>query len=265
MKEINSLKRAFDILNLYTPGNPNMGIKDVSQKLEISKSTAARTMITLEACGMLKQKEETRTYFLSKKVVELARVFLSNTDIKTIAMPFLKELAEKTDESIRLHIIEGEKRLCLAWIDSNKPVRPVVGPNDIYGPLHAGAPGKLILAYLPEEKVNIILDKTGMQRYTEFTITSRKELFAELQKVRNQGFAISKGEHLELVNTISAPIRNFFGEVVAALGICWVIRKSTSERENKYAELVKDSAYKVSQELGYIWSPSSLNKNGISK
>lgn len=251
MVGVKSLQKALNILDLFITEKSELGVSDVSLKLGMNKSTVSRLMASMELAGYLTKTPCGRKYRLDKKVAQLANVFFSALDFKAVIMPYLEHLNEKTKEMTVVHVIQGDSRRSLAWIDSKQPVRRVMDPNDTSAPLHAGSPGKLLLAYLSDERINEIISRTGLPRYTPNTITSKVELFKEIKKIREEGIAISKGEHIELLSTVAAPIRNYIGQVIGALSISWVSRNNDSDIERKYSDLVKKDAGEISREMGF--------------
>ncbi len=252
MVDVKSLKRVFDILDLFQEKNFELGVSDIARILNMNKSTVSRLMANLEKAGYLSKSPTNRKYRLGRKVAQLAFVFFANIDIKSIAMPHIKELNQKTNELIVVHALEGDKRCNLAYIESNQPVRRVMGPEHSLAPLHAGAPGKLLLAYLPDEEIDQIIRRTGLPKYTDNTITRKEDLLKEIKDIREKGIATSDGEHIELLSTAAAPIRNYAGQVVAALSVSWVSRPDDSHIRQKYADLASECAANISQDLGFI-------------
>jgi DNA-binding IclR family transcriptional regulator len=121
-------------------------------------------------------------------------------------------------------------------------------------PLHAGAPGKLLLAYLPEEVRDKILADTGLVALTARTITSRAELEAELAAIRERGWATSFGEHIEGVSCLSVPLRDADGQVVAALSILGPYLRLGEELLMSYLEVLQKEATEISRHLGILGS-----------
>lgn len=249
---IKSAKRALDILSLFTQTNSALGVSDISDALQLNKATVARLMATLELSGFIKRTRKSgRKYCLGHKIGELIRVYLPSLDFKELARPYLEDLHQTTNEMVSISIRKEDKRCFLDWIESPKPVRYVVEVDNSHGPLHAGAPGKAILAYLPIDEIENIIDRTGLHRYTDFTITNKQELLKDLKQIRESGVAISKGEHTDHVSTIAAPVRNFTGNVIASLCISWLTIDADEKKEMQYVALIKKAAKALSMQLGY--------------
>jgi len=253
MVVIQSAKRALHILSLFTPANRTLGVSDVATALEINNATAARIMATMELSGFIKRtKENSRKYCLDNKAGDLARTYLSGIDLKEVARPYLEELHRKTNEMVVICTREGDQRCFLDWIESSRPVRFVVEMKNPYGPLHAGAPGKAILAFLPTNEMESIIARTGLPGYTDITITNKKEFIKELEQIRKNGISISRGEHTEHVSTIAAPVRNYTGNVIASLGISWLTINGSVHDEKQYVKSLTSTADAISIQMGYF-------------
>lgn len=253
MNETRSLMRALNILDLFSVDNPEIGVTEAGQRLQLSKGTVSRLMHTLEAANFLKKTNETKKYVLGSKFIKLSRVCLSKVDLKSSAAPYLKELSEKTHELILVHIIKGDKRFCLDWIESTNPIRHVIEKEHVYAPLHAGAAGKLLLSSLSDKEIDEVIQRTGLPRFTDSTITDSDKLRLEIKQVREQGIAISHGEIVPHASTVSAPVRNWSGEIIAALSISWLVMDDNDgHKAFLYPEMVRESAARLSQDLGYL-------------
>jgi DNA-binding IclR family transcriptional regulator len=119
------------------------------------------------------------------------------------------------------------------------------------GPLHYGMLGMILMAYLEPGEVRRILQKDELQAYTPFSITNEDAFSLKLEHIRNQGYVVEKGEAMEGIVGIAAPIRDFSRQVIAALGIVLTNDQSRNGM-NDYVELVKRSCEKISRELGYL-------------
>ncbi len=250
MQIIKSVKTALNILNCFTHESPEIGVTEISKKLALSKSTVSRLLSTLEQGNLVAKISTNQKYRLGPKVLEWAGIFLSNTEWRTIALPHLKDLRDKTDETVTIFVVNGNQRVCLEKLDSPHEVRQFLNIGNHY-PLHAGAAGKLLLAYLPKEKWKEILSKTGLPRFTSNTIINLKGLEKELNKIQKEGYAISHQERAPFVSSVATPIRNFKGEVIAALCLSGVTIRFTNEKMAEFINLTRITAGRISQELGY--------------
>lgn len=262
MSEIGSVKRATAVLKLFMRGHAELGPTEVAQKLGMNKTTVIRLMSTLVATGLLRKTATGRKYALGGTIMDLARAFLASADLKTVSLPYLQKLRDITGETISIDVRQGDERVCILIVEGNNPVRlgaKVVGER---ATLHAGSDSKLLLAYLPDEEVNNVLERTGMPRYTDATIINKKKLLKETEKIRRQGFAISKEERWEYAYCISAPIRDYTSQVVAAVSIFGVIMRLTPEKERNFPKLLKATADEISQQLGYWETPLAPPASG---
>ena len=246
----NSAKRVLGILDLFSTEYPEYGVTQAAQSLGMNKSTVARIMSTLEKKGALKKNTENRKYRLGAKVCNWTRVFNETLDLKFIAKPYLKKLSMNTGLSSAVMIVDGDKRLCLDATESTHMLRLQQIPG-AHHPLHAGAAGKLLLAYIPEEKRNQMLARSGLPRFTARTITRMNDLQKELDRIQKQGYAVSSGEYVELAVSLFAPVRDYSGEVVAAIGIAGLTSQFMPEEQLKYVDIVTEVAMELSRETGY--------------
>ncbi|MBI9044808.1 MAG: IclR family transcriptional regulator [Anaerolineaceae bacterium] len=245
-----SLKRAFAIIDCFSLQHSELGVREVARKLDISSSTAGRLMASLKDLGVLRQDSSTHLYSLGGKVLAWAGVYSSSLDIRASALAIIGELHKNTDETVSLYILEGNERLCVERRESHHSVRIVqrVGRRL---PLYAGSAGKVFLAFLPDERRNQILDQTDWKAYTENTITERGKLLIELEKIRQQNYAVSIGEWILEASGVAAPVFNQQGEIEAALTISGPAQRFTNESISKYIKEVTHMAGRISFEMGY--------------
>lgn len=250
MLEIQSVSNALRILNLFARDSAELGVTEVAKKLDMDKATVARLMYTLELGEMLRRVDAESKYQLGVKIIELAGVFLQNSDLRKAALPRMHELHDQTEEATDLTIRDGDSSICIERLESRHPVR---GNTRIGRPfsLHAGAAAKILFAYAPDAKREELLNKLNMVRHTSTTITDRDAMRQELNKIRTQGFSISHEELLELICGVGAPVRDNTGRVIAALSIWGLFNHFTVERERDFIRMVVDTANKISRDLGY--------------
>jgi len=247
---LKSVKRAIDILSLFTSGESEIGISQIASELGMNKSTVARVIYSLEHQGMLAKSTSSRKYRLGGMVLELAGALIAKMDLRSIALPYMRELHNKTNETISIYVLEHDYRVCIERIESSLGARHVITIGD-RGPLHAGASGKILLAFLPRERRDELLAELRLVSFTPHTITDKEKLRRELEEIRHRGVAVSIEERFELCASVSAPIRNYMGDVVAALSVSTLASRLTPDKVSEYSTLVKDAALKISREFGF--------------
>jgi DNA-binding IclR family transcriptional regulator len=171
-------------------------------------------------------------------------------DLVKEATPYLKELVKLCNETVHLGVLEEGEVLYLAKEESSQTIR-MISYMGKRAPLHCTALGKVLLTYLSAEERKEILGEKALPRLTENTITDKRELEKELDKVREQGFALDREENEKDVRCIAAPIRNYQGEVIAALSISSPIFRIDKNAQNNLKEALIETSEKISKRLGY--------------
>jgi len=247
---IKVLNKSLSILEILLQNDSAMNMIELSEKLGFYPSTTHRILDTLKHWGYVEQDSHTQKYQLGLKVLELGMAKLHQMDLVREAIPYLKELVNQCNETVHLGVLEEGKVLYLAKEESSQTIRMIsyVGKR---APLHCTALGKVLLTYLSTEKRKKILGEKVLPRLTENTITDKKELEKELGKVREQGFSLDREENEKDVRCIAAPIRNYQGEVIAAVSISGpAFRIDVSTENSLKKDLIKTSK-EISERLGY--------------
>lgn len=230
------------------------GITELSEELALTKSNVHRLLQTLSSLGYVRKDAETARYALSLRLWEVGSLVLTRLDVKRVALPHLRILAELTKETVNLSILDQTEVVYIEKIDSPQPVRA----NSRVGgraPAHCSSTGKAMLAYQPAS----LLDKLGrtVYRMSDNKPISRQTLELELSKIRLLGYAMNLGEITESVAGVGAPIFGSSNQVLAAVGVAGPAERMRKSVLIKLAPIVMKAALEISIELGY----SSLNKN----
>jgi IclR family KDG regulon transcriptional repressor len=247
---IKVLDKTFSILDILLQHDSSMHMTEISEKLGLYPSTIHRILDTLKHWGYVEQDPKSQKYRLGLKLLELGMAKLHQMDLVKEATPYLKELVNKYNETIHIGVLEEGEVLYLAKEESSQTIRMIsyVGKR---APLHCTALGKVLLTYLSAEERKEILGEKALPRLTENTITDKRELEKELDKVKEQGFALDREENEKYVRCIAAPIRNYQGEVIAALSISSPIFRIDKNAQNNLKEALIETSEKISKRLGY--------------
>lgn len=246
----NTLYRAIQILDCFSQEHPELGVREVARMVNLSSSATGRIMQYLKNLGLLSQNPNTRVYSLGSRVLTWAGVYLAISDIRTVALPHLQELHASTQETISLYVLDGKDRVCIERLESPQNVR-IVARLGRRLPLYAGSAGKVFLAFLPQQLCEEILASTELVPLTPKTIVNLSTLHNELEIIRQQGYAVSRGEWLLDASGVAAPIFDQSGEIVAVLTISGPGQRFADEVIKRYAQVVTRQALVISLALGF--------------
>ncbi|HMN70256.1 MAG TPA: IclR family transcriptional regulator [Rhodoblastus sp.] len=241
MQKVKSVDRAVDILLSFTRARPSMDVSEMQDRLGMARPTLYRMLRTLEQKGLIRSSGEPRRYELGHKVVELANVWLSNIDVTRAAKPILEALKTETEETLALNIpLADGTRLCAIEIPSLQPLSFSVGVGHI-APLHVGASGKTILAFLADGRA-------------EAAVRRDPELARQFEQIRDERYSVTRGELISGAMAIAAPVFDRFGAVIASISVVGPEARFKGQIRQASISLVQRAAEEISKAMGY--SPS---------
>lgn len=246
MQSNSVIDRLLDILCLFSDGQEVWAIDDIAQELNLPKSTCYRLVRALQERGFL-EKSGTSSFRPGITFVRLSAVALSsNRDIRLMALPSMRRIAEVVKESISLMRLMNHQVICVESIEGQYSLRVSIQQGRIQ-PLHAGASSRVLLAYLPEENWTKHL-AFPLEKYTENTITDYELLCETLYNIRRDGYAISNGEIDIGARAIAVPLIKNHDDVFAALSIEGPATRMTDEVVSDYLALLQREAVFIRQE-----------------
>jgi DNA-binding IclR family transcriptional regulator len=234
---VRAVERALDILDSFAPGQLELSLTDLSKRISLAMSTTSRLVSTMEKRNFLTRNDDNQRYSLGPRIAQIGALGLSSFDLRKVALPFMRELNKIYDEGVSLYAVQDDERICIERVESTKPLRRVINVGDRHL-LTRGAAGRVLLAYLSEDKRSELLAKDPF---------TTEEALAEL---RQRGFTVSLGEREEGVTSIAAPVQDARREVVAALAMSGPsVRFEGPGFDDKIAK-VKKCADLISEALG---------------
>ena len=230
------------------------GVTDLARHLGLTKSNTHRLLQTLVASGYVRNLEQSGRYELTLKLWELGAAVVDRLDLKTVATEYMERLCLVSGETVHLSVLEGSEVIYLAKVDSPHPVRAYsrVGGR---APAYCVATGKALLAYAPAMLVDQI--SLELKPFTALTITMPSELRTDLEKVRQTGYAVNRGEWRDSVSGVAAPIWNATGQVCAAIGLSGPTDRFKARSVKQLAPTVVSVAQQISSRLGFRLAVSS--------
>lgn len=188
---IQSLERAFTLLELLAEAGGQMSLSELATSSGMPVPTVHRALRAMTASGYVRQMQS-RRYALGTRLIVLGEA--ASRVLGACAGPHLEELVATVGETANMSMLDGETLTYIAQTPSSHVMRPFIEVGQS-APLHCTAEGKVMLSALPESRVRQVLSSTGMQRYTSETICDLKQMKAELAVIREQGYAVDRGEY----------------------------------------------------------------------
>lgn len=247
---INSTEKVLWILNRLGLIPYEMGITELANELEMSKSGVHKIITTLQEGGFVVQNVATKKYSLGPALLRLGGIYTEQKKIYDISYPIMKMISDVTQETISIGLREGNDAIVAYRIDSSKVIRLHRKIGTKY-PINAGATGKLLAAYHDEKIIKSILEEKKLEKYTEYTNLNTEDLLLEYEKIRKNGYAISNSEKNIGNFAIAAPIFDKDGKVWSCLSLVGLSENFTEEKIKSFTELLVNGALEISYKLGY--------------
>ncbi|GAB4564633.1 MAG: IclR family transcriptional regulator [Anaerolineae bacterium] len=249
---IQALDNGLQVLEAFLKTNqPTLRMTDISTSLGLNKSRVFRILCTLERHGLVEQDEETKAYRLGTRMIAFAEAARRRLDLVRIAGPYLDHLAEQSSETVHLGIADGYEAICVAKRESPQSIRlyAEVGRR---APLHQGGVPKVLLAFMPpEERESVLAALEESAPLHGYPAVDRARLEQQLERIREEGYAIVVDELDPGSHSIAAPIRDYSGRVVAAVSIAGPSHRFTPDKISRFVQLVRQAADEISHRLGY--------------
>ena len=246
-----NLTRALRILELLTEHPEGLTTTQITSLLKIPRNSVFRITSTLLDYGYLVRDEETLIFQLSQKLLTMGYAALSEESLIEKSIWYMRRLRDRYKETVPLGILHGNEGVVIEEVQGIHSFRFVLEPGRRFH-IHSAAPGKAMVAFLPEEEREHLIKQTKFPKYNERTIVNKNDYRAELATIRKCGYAIDNSEEIEGMHCVSAPIFNRHGYPVAAI---WITGPSYRIKHKEFEQIGKDikkSTYRISKSLGYV-------------
>jgi IclR family KDG regulon transcriptional repressor len=247
--KVQSLDRAFDILELLSREQHGLNLTEIGNRLDLHKSTVYRLLQALKERGYI-EKSAQGSYRLGMEFIELSSLYLNNLELKTEAQPVLRELSSLSGNTAFLATLQENEVVYIDKMETHNSLRKysIIGQR---APLYCTALGKSMLTGMAEEQIRKLYGGVDLKAYTDRTITSVDALVVEIETIRRRGWSVDDEEYEEGLRCIGAPIRDYRNEVIAAVSTSGYASVITRERVEEIAAYVVKAARDISQRMGY--------------
>lgn len=244
--KLKSIERALKLLECFTVDEPELGVTQISKKLNMHKSTVFNIIDTFESCGYLAKNAITGKYKLGLKILQISYNMYSTQDTRKVLNPYLKEIADKTEETVYLGLLCEDEVIYIDAIHSAKNSRMNTNMIGIKAPVYCTAIGKAMLSEMTDEEVSRIISKP-LVRFTPNTITDMSIFREDLDNIRKRGFSIDDMEHEYGIKCVGIALNSISGQQIAAVSISGPSLRFNNAEIEEYARILKDLKSKVSK------------------
>jgi DNA-binding IclR family transcriptional regulator len=243
-----AVDRAVTILEVAAERRDGLTNSEISRKLQIPKSSASYILRTLERRGFLRRDRETGRYRLGLKVLSLGRDVLAGLNIGEVAQPFIASLVERVHMTAHLAVLDHGEAVYVEKVEAPGffKVNTWVGRRMF---VHSTSVGKVLVAWMPRQEVEDILREKGLKKRTPRTIGGHGKFFAELERVRLQGYAVDDEENSLGARCVAAPVFDLLGRVEFALGVSGTVSQMDDDTLPRVVEHLKDTARRLSRQI----------------
>lgn len=204
-------------------------LSEVADEVDIPKSTIHNHLVTLEQKQYIVKEEN--EYHLGLRFLDFGEFVKRRKSVYVEAKPLIEELANKTGERAQFIAEEHDHGVFVHVAKGDRAVKSGTSLGERAGPrLHATAAGKVLLAFLPDERRDTILDRWGMRQITENTVQDRDELLEELSEIRERRYAINREEHIEGLCAAGVPVMGCDDCIVGAISVSGPTHRMGEER-----------------------------------
>jgi IclR family transcriptional regulator, KDG regulon repressor len=241
---VSTTRKTFEILETLK-SEEGLTITEITRRTELPKSTVYRHLATLTDMGYVIERDG--GYYIGLRLLEISERTRNRKTGYTAAKRKVFELGQETDERSLFVVEEEYDGVYLHRYGSLSDT--MIGNRR---PLHSLASGKVILAEWNDDEVDAFIEAKGLERHTENTITDPETLYAELEEIRERGYAVNDEEYMTGLRGVSVPVYDPDDALLGALGLFGPTSRFTEETiHEEFVTLLQDKAGEVRVTLAY--------------
>ncbi|TCR63600.1 HTH-type transcriptional regulator BhcR [Bosea sp. BK604] len=245
---VQALDRGLSLLAMLAEED-GLTLTDLARKSGFSVSTVHRLLLTLESRGFVLHEIERGSWLIGVETFKIGSAFLRNRRIASMGRLTMRDLMEKTGETVNLGIEDDGEVVFISQVESHDTLRAFFRAGS-RGAMHASGVGKALLAELPEHRVRQICGMRRLERFTEKTRTEFALLMRELDESRRRGWALDDEERTLGMRCVAAPIFNEHGEAIAAVSTSGPSVRITARKLDEFGPLVRRAADEITASIG---------------
>ncbi|MDX6525439.1 MAG: IclR family transcriptional regulator, pca regulon regulatory protein, partial [Gaiellales bacterium] len=253
---VQSLQRGIAVIRAFDDDNPALTLSDVAKVTGLARAAARRFVLTLVELGYMRAAG--RLFRLSPRVLELGRPYLTTLTLAEVASPHLHDFVDDVSESSSVATLDRDDIVYVAHVTA-KRIMSVSVPVGTRDPAFATSLGRALLAGQSDAALSTTLDEIRLPRITDVTIVEPRALLAELQRIREQGFALVDQELEEGLRALAVPLHGEHGEVIASVNVAVHASRWTIERiHGELLPRLLETAAEIERDLRAIGAPEDV-------
>jgi len=246
---VQSLIRALSILDALAEHEDGLSLTVLAKAVSLPTSSAHRLLTTLQLKRFVHFEPGVMTWRVGVQAFVVGNAFTRSRDVAPIAMPFMRQLMERTGETVNLYLLNLGQAICIAQVQSRQVVRAISRPGGSL-PLEISAAGKAMLAKMTKSEVDETLSRHRGLELKRLARGGSRKLHAELAKIRSRGFALDDEEVAPGLRCVARSILDEHGLAQAALSIAGPINRLANHRLPRLAEMVVATGDAITREFG---------------
>ena len=236
-----ALQRGLAVLEFLAGREEGATLSEISAALGLSPASSFRLTGVLEDSGYVLREDASRRFRLSRKLLRLGQPQHEGRSLVECCLPAMREVLAQTGETVQLCCLAEHECVMIEQLPSTHPFKYIVDLGS-RPPIHCCAPGKAMLAHLPEPALSATLEAITFTPHTSRTLASAEALVESFEKIRERGFAVDQGEHFEGIHCVAAPLLDRHGHPVAAITIAGPSTRIQARRFTEYGRIMKQAA-----------------------
>ena len=245
-----AVDRALDVIELLAVCDKGLPLSEILAKLTIPRQSLIRILNTLCDRNIVDKTCQRGFYRLGMKLLYLGNRLQDNIRLRSVARPFMEELAEKTHKTVELSTLDRDQLILIEQIEGSEGIRLYTRIGSAYPYFHAVAVGKVYLAHMDAEKRHKVLSAIGLPPVTEHTITLMDQLEKELTEIKRKGYAFEDQELRRGVRRIVAPIYDHRNHLAGCIGVAATIFSLEIDDKEDLCRQVVKTADRISNSMG---------------
>jgi IclR family transcriptional regulator, pca regulon regulatory protein len=241
---VQSFARGLSVIRAFNAAHPEQTLTDVAAATGLTRAGARRILLTLQTLGYVEA--EGRLFRLTPKILDLGFAYLTSMPFWNLAEPVMEELSATVHESCSAAVLDRTEIVYVLRVPTHK----IMTINLSIGsrlPAYCTSMGRVLLAALDDDALDATLGASPLYAHTPRTVTDKDELKKIIGQVRAQGWAIVDQELEGGLISISAPIRNRQGRVIAAMNISGNAQRTSAKQMVKtFLDPLQQAAQRVS-------------------